>query len=495
MFMKSDLKIIKKLYGEQMAHFCRDNFSTILETNGLLLNLLLNNFEPSHNLYIDIIDQDLEYEFKNYIYSLVNIENIKTINKNKTPRELLNEIGYDLFECHSEEDIQKFKKYYAPGEELCTFNGGRLDRCYVFFAVKKDAFEIKREDYQTPKRQDKYGTSVISIQFTKDKSHTLSIKNRYNHIVNNPDATFSNNLDNIIPGLTESFANEYSLVQEHINNGFEIEGYVRANDGKYYKYNYEIDNIYYCPNNIIIDNFTVKRYDKEKYIVFDYFILDLVNKKIILYDKKIKDSFIETVQDIEKVEVLREEIGKNIKLTLKNGNYINILLNENNKIIKLENLKVEQIGDYFLKYNNTLLELIMPNLIKVGNEFFFCNKNLRKIILPNLEEIGSDFFYFNNTLKELFLPNLKKVKNNFFYFNNSFKIINLPNLRKVGNRFLFHNNSIQEINLINLEETGDGFLFNNRVLQIINLSQLQKFGYDFLNNCTMRNLIRNRIRK
>ena len=40
---------------------------------------------------------------------------------------------------------------------------------------------------------------MISIQFTKDDAHTLSIKNRYNHSVNDPDATFSNNLDNIIP--------------------------------------------------------------------------------------------------------------------------------------------------------------------------------------------------------------------------------------------------------------------------------------------------------
>ena len=30
--MNSDLKIIKKYYGEKMMHLCRKNFSTILET-------------------------------------------------------------------------------------------------------------------------------------------------------------------------------------------------------------------------------------------------------------------------------------------------------------------------------------------------------------------------------------------------------------------------------------------------------------------------------
>ena len=47
---------------------------------------------------------------------------------------------------YPKEDIQKFKKYYAIGEELCTFSGGRLNNCYVFFAVKKNIswFQVKR---------------------------------------------------------------------------------------------------------------------------------------------------------------------------------------------------------------------------------------------------------------------------------------------------------------------------------------------------------------
>ena len=74
--------------------------------------------------------------FKNYIYS-----QIETIQEDlpvtKTPTELLSEAGYDLYECKTEEEIQSFKKYYARGEELCTFDGGRLNKCRVFFAVKK----------------------------------------------------------------------------------------------------------------------------------------------------------------------------------------------------------------------------------------------------------------------------------------------------------------------------------------------------------------------
>ena len=162
-------------------------------------------------MYEDIVKNGVVNSFKNYIYSLVDVELEKEVKVDKNPKELLSEAGYDLYECRSESDIQKFKKYYAEGEELCTFNGGRLNDCYVFFAVNKNVNQIRREDFDYPTRQDEYGTSVISIQFTRDETHTLSIKNRYNHTVDNPDATFSNNLDNIIPGLTDSFSKYYGL--------------------------------------------------------------------------------------------------------------------------------------------------------------------------------------------------------------------------------------------------------------------------------------------
>ena len=209
--MIDDLKIIKKEYGEKMAHLCRELFPIILETKGLLSKIIMSKFARNYFLYDDLIENDMIEQFKNYIYSLVDVENKDYLSINKSIKELLNEAGYDFYECHSESDIQSFRKYYAPGEELCTFtNGNRLERCFVFFAVKKNVDEIKRENFQNPERQDEYGTSVISIQFTRN-GHTLSIKNRYNHKVNNPDATFGNNLENIISGLTKAFEDEYNL--------------------------------------------------------------------------------------------------------------------------------------------------------------------------------------------------------------------------------------------------------------------------------------------
>ena len=150
--MIDDLKIIKKKYNEAMMHLCREMFQTILEKPGLLSTILLDHFTPSRFLYKDIIDNHLEESFKNYIYSFIYKEDVRMQTDVKHPKELLKDAGYVLYECLSEDDIQKFKKYYASREAICTFKGNRLDRCYVFFAVKDNADKLKREQRKLSKR-------------------------------------------------------------------------------------------------------------------------------------------------------------------------------------------------------------------------------------------------------------------------------------------------------------------------------------------------------
>lgn len=421
--MTEDLKIIKKKYGEDMMHLCRDLFPSLLEKRGLLSQILLNNFPESHYLCQDIVANNLEYDFKNFIYSFVDVENNFVMRSDKTPSELLREAGYILYECKSEEDMNKFKKYYAPGEELCSFWLNRLESSFVFFAVKENVDDIKREDFKKPKRQDLYGTSVISIQFTKDDAHTLSIKNRYNHSVNDPDATFSNNLDNIIPGLTDSFARIYGLEQRFFNKKLDIPGYVKARDGKYYKYNFEFNNIYYCPDNIIVDNFEVKEYAHEKYVIMDYFVLDLVNKKIRVYDEFIRDSLPDTIRDIVKISIINEGENKRIIIITENGD-IQIIINKYNQIIGLTNNIVKVIGDNFLRHNKTL----------------------EQIDLANAEVIGDYFLYSNNSMLTIYLPKVKVIGNNFMNFTTVLKSANFPELESVGRCFLMMNNNLEELN-------------------------------------------------
>ena len=432
-----ELNRIKKLYGEKFMHFCRSLFPTLLEQEGLLTEILKSSFATnSRTLYDDIVNNYLEEEFKNYIYSKINVEKEKPeIIGKKTPYQLLDENGYNLYECNSEEEIQSFKKYYKSGEELCTFRGNRLNRCVVFFAVKKDVEEIKREDFNNPKREDEYGTSVMSIQFTKSQNSTVSIKNRYNHTVNNPDATYGNDLDKIVPGLRQSFEkllSERGLTLNSSNiEAFSIPGYVVADDGKYYKYNMEINGNYYCPGNVIIDHGNVIKLEPEKQELIDYFILDKENKTLSLYDDPLllllSDSFIDGFKNIDSIEMANnnnsEQKTKTITIKEKSSDKpITIEINkESNSIIGYTNENLVNLGDNFLMYNKQLSELNVPNVTNIGADCLANNKELKKFEAPNLDPFKYDFFIkphmkMNRKLSELYVPNLtKESKENLEY--------------------------------------------------------------------------------
>ena len=527
--MNDELKKIKKYYGEEMMHFCRENFSTLFEEEGTVLSILENNFAHSHELFSDIKEEEKEYYFKNYIYSFYDVEEKQMITK-KTPFELMEEAGYILYECKSEEEIQSFKKYYKHQEELCTFHGNRLQTNYVFFAIKKNVDEIKREDFSKPKRQDKYGTSVISIQFTRGEVNTLSIKNRYNHTVNNPDATFSNNLENIIPGLTDSFEREYGFTINQNKNGFELDHYVVARDGKLYKYNYEVGNIYYGPNNIVIDrnrNVMQDFLSKEKYLIFDYYVLDIVNKKIGRYPAYLSQgsqSFLELFQNIEKIEIIKKMDNKKLKITSsdkKVGTTI-LTLDKENRMVAFQNDTVTSVGKKFLNRSNylkrvsmkslTVLEeegfkfcynleeidfpsleilgdscfhtekikhLFLPNVRVVGNEVMWQNSGLETLEMENVQEIGIFSFGICSNLKELILPNVEKMSGSNFIWNLVEKA-KFPKLKIVGNGFFEHADRLKKAYFPQLEVAGDKFIREGTSLIEIHVPALKKTGIDFL---------------
>ena len=484
--MNADLKKIKKLYGEKMMHLCRSAFPTILEEPGKLVQLMTDNFEPSRFLYEDIVKSGKEDKFKDYIFTLNDKEEeLEEVERSVT--ELLSDAGYDFYECMTEEEIQSFRHYYEKKEELCTFWTNRLNTCYVFFAVKKNVDEIKRADYDKPERQDDYGTSVISIQFTKNSSNTLSIKNRYNHTVQNPDATFSNNLENIIPGLTKAFEREYGLqITQNSGRGFELPGYIKASDDKFYKYNYEIDNIYYCPNNVIIESFEARRIEKDKYIVMDYFTLDLVNKKMIINENSPiakGDSFIDEFNDIDKIDVINTDNGnKEIRINTKTNHEIIIGLDKYNRIISYHNPRMTEVKDNFLSISNALEVLSLPNVTKVGNTCV--PKSLvRKLDMPKVKEIGNDFLNYS-CIKDITFNFLEKVGNNFLHSNGALESIKVPELKEIGDGFLSFNIRLTEIDLPKVETIGECFMDSIRYIEKISAPLLRKVGNYFLNENT-----------
>lgn len=486
MDLNKDLKYIKKKYGEKMMHYCRECFPTILNVPGKLVEILNTHFYcVKDSLYNDIKENHKESEFNDFVYGNAGLKNEYDIRDiSKTPKELLDDAGYDLFECKTVEEVNSFKKYFILGEQLCTFldPASRLENKYVFFAVKKNILDIKREDFLIPDRQDEYGTSVISIQFTRDKNNHLSIKNRYNEVVNNPDSTFDNNLDNIISGLTMSFYKAYGIREIYDENSeFQMEHYISIG-GEYYKYNYKLNDIYYCTNNIIALNGKVIKYDPEKYIIMDYFIIDLVNKKVDVFDNKLRDSFSEVIGKIKNIEIVRGEKDKKVYITNEEDNIFELTLSFDNKLIGIKNNLIDKLPNRFLISGQYLKNMEFSNVREIGNDVLYANTDLEHFNLSKAEVIGNYFLANNIKLTNIDLNKTIMIGDDFLKRNIIVESINFDSLQRVGNSFMFSNKGLSSIVIPNLSYTGKCFFKLNDKVLFASFPSLQETGDFFMND-------------
>lgn len=200
----------------------------------------------------------------------------------------------------------------------------------------------------------------------------------------------------MVPGLKQSFANLLEKRGMNIDNStyeslFEIPGYTVASDGKYYKYNLEVDGKYYCPGNIVISDGEARQViEPEKGILIDNYLLDLENKKIELADSWSIDSFIDGLQNIDKIKVekAKDEKGKIIEIYLKEKeNSVIIGIDDDNQITRYENQYLREVGSWFLENNQALTQISLPQLQKVGDGFLFGNQVLTDVNLPQIPEL------------------------------------------------------------------------------------------------------------
>ena len=503
MSQSDELKKIKRIYGEKFSRLCRELFPQILEQEGALLKILQEKFSRNCNTLCESIEEnELKEDFKDLIYTAFD-DGREEEDKNedsRTPYEILDEAGYELHECLTEEDIQGYSKYYDEDEVLCTiYNGGRLNSRVCFWAVKKDVDQIERENFEHPKKDDEYSTSVLAIQFDKQPKSRVEIISRYNHTVPNPNCTLNNNLDNIAEGLQESFAKlleerGYSLNAKETKE-FEIPGYTLASDGKYYKYNLEIDGKYYCPGNIVIENGIAKEIGKtEEVILCDYFKIDLKNKTVasLVYNERRSyrpdlnvDAFIDDLTDIEKIEVKKDkEKGKRSVIIYKkkaddrtdNPEPIVIQLDQDNQIVGYTNKELQNVGDYFLSHNKALNKLDLPKVETIGKCFLVDNKELDEVHLPEVKTIGPAFIRHNECLRTLDLPKVESIEFGCLTNNKFLRNLNVPNVKKIGKACFTKNICLEEVSMPLVQTIGDYFMRDNNALQKIYMPQLEYLG-------------------
>lgn len=352
----------------------------------------------------------------------------------KSPLELLSDAGYDAFVVETEEQKDSIKKYYRPGEELCTFRDPtRQENYYIIHAVKRGAENIKPSDI--PQREDEYGTSVISIQISKTGGF-ISIKNRYNHTVNNPDATFNNNPDKIIPGLTSSLK-QYFGVDFNTSQSIIPDNYRLVND-QLVHFNYEIENVYFGAD-YYFSGSDITKIDKDHQIFLDYFILDTKSGAII------------DPSDIGHKSYGSDCAGKIFSEIFK-GKRIKIEINPENKkerIIFADDLRIAVVND-----NGNIVELNLPDIFEIGNSFLHFDDTIKKLDMSQVEEIGENFMQSNRCLMSLHAPRLKSAKKDFLTANIALTELDLPNVEDIGQYSLQMNNNLVSINMPKVEDMG-----------------------------------------
>ena len=343
--MKDDFNLICRRYGEDMAYFCKENFSVLLEKEGLLPSLLLEHFGLSRELYHYLRENSLCNDFIQYIYS---------------------------------------------------------------------------------------------------------------------------------------FTNEKKNNQEENNNIFNMPHYVMAN-GKLYAYNYIVDDFYFCPDNIFITPNRVVSFDKERYLLFDYFLLDLKKKKL----KNITgyfDSFVKTVGDIKNIEIECENENKIIKIENNLGHKQEIKVNKNNQMIFYCNHGIKEIRNNFCFLNETLEELILPNVEKIGDCFCYYNNSIKVIEFPRVKYIGRSFFQENEVIEKLDLSSAIIIGAGFCMYNKMLKIFKAPNLLSIDSGALYYNNSLIIVDLPKVEFIGSSFCYSNEILNIFETPNLLEIGHEVFYN-------------
>lgn len=298
----SNKNTVKKKIGDDLFNFLSRNFSG---------DFIMENL-PSVFGDIKECRKIRESDFQK-VKTLLNelLEDNKETQASKIPTatSILDKLGYNLIETKTEKEYHKFKKYYASGEKLCKFGKYDASQRYsrLFWLVKKDIDQIKRNDFNNPKKNDTYSTSLLSVAVSKDGHNIAQICSRYNHEVSGCDNVFNSNLDNLAAGLTDAFNKEFNLSLKQ-GKKIELKGFY-VHNGKYHYYSHEISG--HKISDTCIDGV---RYDSNTTLIFDNYILDLKQRKISTISDN--DAFVDEVQkllekgfkiEIRKGELVEEE--------------------------------------------------------------------------------------------------------------------------------------------------------------------------------------------
>lgn len=472
---KSVFDIIKKQNGENFAKTIRNYDNGIFDIPDIV-NIVKYSGHDAEPL-LEYLESLKEIEIKNFN------------NKTETPFELLNRAGYSVEYADILEKQNNIKKYFKSYEELCTFkDNARYERYYILNAVRYDVDKIIRENFTRPRREDDYGISVISIQILKTGGF-ISIKNRYNHAVKNPDNTFGSNPDNIIDGLSASIKQYFKV--DFSSKKVSLPGNYVFMNNKIIQFHTEHNNVYYGKDFYVKDGI-LKEIDKTSQIMFDLYVLDLKNCSILdeinpflhQFNKFFNNNFaggnvsVSIVDKITKVIKINNN-GKQTKLTI-----------INNKLSEFETDKdILSIDNYAFCNCLGLTSVKLSNGLKtIGAEAFSGCTLLKSITIPaSVFFIESGAFQGCKSLESITIPgSVKKIGyNTFFCCQKLRSIIIRKGVEIIGNMAFAACESLTSIKLPNSVKSieGQAFVECQGLSQIIIPGSVKSIGNYAFDRC------------
>lgn len=529
--------ILKKKFGETASKKIRQFIPFALDFPNEFATFISNKIPEKEDIpfIVEHLGKRLDGLFR--------LETDKTIDvveeNNKTPEELSKEAGYVFHRPKSVDDILVFKKDFDNGEVLCTFNNveGRERDNFIFWLRRNDAETVLpakkltqaylSEDTEGSKlwrnyldkigkknedgsynlsgiealRQDPYGTSSMSVQIGR-RNGSISIKNRYNHTVSNPDATFGNDLNKVIDGLNEAVFNIEGLPKKSTQELSLPDQIVSDNKGRFFKFDNEINGIYFSKNGYM-NNGEITLIDKSSQRMIDEYLFDSKSKKITsITGNEYEYNFgLKNINKIsfekDKIDIKTEDGDLSIDFIsgVADKVYGNItkiggsFLSNNQSIRSVDLPSNVEIGNNFLQNNIILTSINLPSNVEIGNLFLAQNQSLDSIDLPNNEFIGNGFLQYNVGLTSVNLPLNKNILDGFLNRNTSLKTISLPSNQTIGENFLNNNEDLKEVDLPENQYISKGFLLSNKYLYNINLPKNKGIGDYFLySNIVLKNI-------
>jgi len=413
------------------------------------------------------------------------------------PQDLLNEVGYTLFNPTNLSDARNsFLHYYKSGHNICTLNpsSNRFSGSFVTFIVRNDADQTPSAEDLTqdnltdewrkylekkgrknsdgtynlnglmPNALDPYSTSVISLQIDKSNGSTKEIS-RYNHQIGSPDNIFSRDFDNLIEGLSDAMFKKFGVDKNTKQSTAQMPfGVIQDANGAYYNYIYETNGVYYG-DGYYLENGVATLLDRGSERMVDGWVISNRGDGTATNIDRTRYGFF--YGDVKKVNYIK---GDEISLTTENGNFVFEV--KNGAVVKLIEFPKKWRLDKFKEASIKVEYDENSNLILSGSGF--ARMDSRYVGYTSMlwadDIVGiSRGVSFNGT-KIQYLGNLQYIKGDAGFRDS--QVQSLGELKYIGGYADFRGSQVKSLG--KLKYIGDDAYFRNS--QVQSLGELKYIG-------------------